>query len=53
MVLGVALTTNPHFAPRLKKGYRISLPLLWAFKIFRKENFTFTSIKRVLLANMQ
>jgi hypothetical protein len=39
---GVALTTHPHLAPRLKKEYSYNSTPLWAFVAFLRVNFTFT-----------
>ena len=39
---GVALTTYPHVASRLKKEWSIPLLPLWAFVAFSRVNFTFT-----------
>ena len=41
---GVALTTHPQLAPRLKKGYSYTSALLWAFIAWRRVNFTYIYI---------
>jgi hypothetical protein len=45
---GVALTTHPHLAPRLKKEYSLTLLPLWAFVACSRVNFTFTFYEIVL-----